>query len=228
MIYKSALMTQASGSMGGITASHNRGGQYFRARVIPVNPGTEWQAAVRIAMAELSNSWLEKLTAVQRDAWDTYAENVPVVNRLGEPISLTGFNHFLRSNIARNQGGGTFLDDAPTTFNLGTFTAPTLTVTELTQATTLTFDNTDAWANENDSHMLAYVSRPQGLTIHYFKGPYRYSGKIDGDAITPPTSPAPLATLFPFSVGQKLFAFVRVTRADGRYSALHRFEALVT
>ncbi|KKM06452.1 hypothetical protein LCGC14_1743870, partial [marine sediment metagenome] len=47
MLFKSGLITQGSGSIGGLTASHNRGGMYFRARTIPTNPATSFQTVVR-------------------------------------------------------------------------------------------------------------------------------------------------------------------------------------
>jgi hypothetical protein len=224
MIYKSALMTQASGSVGGVTASHNRGGQYFRARVIPVNPGTPEQQRVRDILTGLAIRWGEKLSSAQRDTWDTYAANVPVINRLGDSVFLTGLNHYIRSNVGRFQAGLSFVDDAPSTFNLGTFTAPTITATVLTQAVTVAFDNADDWAGETDSAMLGYLSRPAGHSIHYFQGPYRYAGKIEGDDVTPPASPAPLIAPYAFAADQKLFGFFRVVRVDGRCSAPYRLE----
>ena len=49
MLFKSAAFTQASGSVGGLTFAHNRGGMYTRARSIPVNPKTQQTGRCREA-----------------------------------------------------------------------------------------------------------------------------------------------------------------------------------
>jgi hypothetical protein len=66
--------------------------------------------------------------------------------------------------------------------------------------------------------MFGYISRPQNITKNFFRGPYRYAGKIEGDSVTPPTSPATLVSDFPYAAGQRAFLRVRVSRADGRLS----------
>ena len=45
---------QRSGSIGGATWSHNSSGAYIRARSIPVNPNTDRQNAVRVAVRNLA------------------------------------------------------------------------------------------------------------------------------------------------------------------------------
>lgn len=219
MLFKSGLVTQVSGSIGGMTGSHNKGGYYFRARSIPTDPGTTYQTALRTFMAQLANLWGTTLTAPQRTAWEVYAANVTVPNPLGDQISLSGINHYIRSNMPRLQAGLPRVDDGPTTFDLGDFTQPSLTAGDATaNEVDVTFDNTDAWANEDDAAMLLLSSREQGVTINFFKGPYRLAGSIDGDGVTPPTSPAAITSPFPLTAGNRLFAHYRVTRADGRLS----------
>lgn len=223
MKIKSQLVTEASGSIGGITASHNRGGMYFRGRVIPVNPGTPQQAVIRSHMSQLTSLWLNALTAAQRAAWDTYAENTYIPDALGEPRNIGGLGHYVRSNIPRLQAALARVDDAPTIWNLGDFTAPSITsFSEASQELTLAFNVGDDWVDEDEAAMLVYISRPRNASINYFKGPYRFADLIAGDSTTPPTSPATIAAPFPFVAGQRLFAKINVTRADGRYAATFR------
>ena len=94
MLIKSQLITQASGSIGGLVGSHNAGGMYFRARTIPVNPGSAAQIAVRNIVAQLTAAWTADLTAAQRTAWQTYADNVPTTNRLGDSINIPASSAF--------------------------------------------------------------------------------------------------------------------------------------
>lgn len=226
MKFVSALFTTASGKLGGIVASHNAGGQYFRGLVIPTDPATAFQIAVRNSMTILSAGWLDDLTDAQREAWATYAANTPITNVLGAPINVSGLNMYQRTNVPRLQAGLTRLDTAPTTFNFGSFTDPSFAVDTANDEVDVTFADTDAWANEDDSSMLVYGSLPQNQTRNFFKGPYRLLGTIDGDVTTPPSSPAALALSVPVVAGQRVFFRVRVSRADGRLSGEFRGSAV--
>lgn len=218
MLFRGSLIAQASGSVAGNTFSRNRGGQYIRNRATPVNPNTAQQAAVRAIFSDLTNLWSSTLTNSQRNAWNAYAVNVPVLNRLGDSIFLTGFNMYVRSNTPRVQGGLARVDAAPSENNLGSFTPVTMTAEVTSNNIAIIFTNTDDWANEDDSSMLVYGSRSLQQTINFFKGPFRFAGKIDGDATTAPTSPAIVTNDFTNVVGQLIYVRVRITRADGRLS----------
>lgn len=226
MKFKSAAFTQASGSVGGMTFSHNAGGLYVRARSIPTDPASVRQVAVRNAMTQVSAAWIDTLTQAQRDAWETYAANVPLVDRLGDPINVSGLNMYQRTNVIRLQSSLGRLDAAPIIFNLGSFSDPSFAIDTAADEVDVTFVDTDTWANEDDSSMIVFGSLPQNQTINFFKGPYRVLGTIDGDSITPPTSPAALSLSVPVSAGQRDFFRVRVSRADGRLSGEFRGTAV--
>lgn len=227
MKFKPLLGTDLSGSIGGIVASHNRGGAYFRNRVIPVNPGTAFQAVVRGLMATLTSLWLNTLTQVLRDTWDLYAENVLIPDSLGEPRNVGGLGMYVRSNLPRLQAALPRVDTAPGVFNLGDYSSPTIvSVTAATSILSLAFTDTDDWANEDDAAMLVYTARAKNASINFFKGPYRLAGTVLGDGITPPTSPAAITIAFPVVASQKLFIRVNVTRADGRLGSDFRDVAL--
>lgn len=226
-LFKSGIITQASGSIGGNTLSHNRGGLYMRARTVPVNPNTPAQAVVRAQLNNLVNRWANILTAVQRDAWDTYALNTPLTGPLGDPRNVGGIGMYIRGNVPRAVAGLPLVDDGPTIFDTGGFTPATApTATDTADLIGFAYTNTDGWANEDDSAMLIFASRPQNPGVNYFTGPYRYADKIDGDAITPPTSPASVTSPFVFGVGQRMFFRISVSRADGRYSMTQRMTAI--
>lgn len=227
MLYKGSLITAASGKLGGIVASHNAGGQYFRELVIPTDPSTPAQNQVRNALANLSNRWENTLTQVQRDGWNDYGSNVTVLNRLGDPINLSGISNYIRSNVPRSQVTALpRVDDAPATYNVGDFTSPVGIFSEAAQTCSLGFEATDDWVGEDDAGMLVYIGRPQNVGVNFFKGPYRFAGSVDGDSGTPPTSPAAITVPFPFVAGDAMFFYVRVTRADGRLSNVFRDRVL--
>lgn len=219
MLWKSQIFSKLSGRMGGTVASHNRGGQYIRALVTPVNPNSTLQQAVRTIFAGLADQW-SLLTDVQRAQWDDYGENVPVVNRIGDTINLTGFNHYIRSNTPRQQAGLTRIDDGPTVFTLpaaGIVTYTASAVADLILGV-VAFDAGEAWANEDGAALLVFTARQVAPTINFFKGPFNAQAPIEGDAITPPTTPSPVITSDPGNAGNQSFMNYRVTRADGRLS----------
>src|SRR3972149_1576389 len=145
-LFKSALITQASGSIFGMTFSHNRGGAYIRARTVPTNPGSAYQPAVRGFLSQLVNHWQDTLTPEEREAWQYYAENVSVPNALGDPVFLSGLNHYVRANVPRLQAGLTRVDVAPVTFNLALLTNPSFTADASDDDADVAFTNTDEWA----------------------------------------------------------------------------------
>lgn len=228
MLFKSHVFSQASGSVAGLVYSHNQGGQYTRARTLPTNPQTAAQQAVRDAMSQLVVYWQETLSSPQREAWTMYAFNTPTLNRLGDLTKKTGQQMFLRSNIPRLQGGFAIVDDAPTTFDLGTFTPLTTIVPdESSNNISITFDDAANYANQNGAGLLIYQSRPMNPTRNFCKGPYQLLTTIVGNSLTPPTSPATPTALFPQAAGQRIFFRIRQTLADGRLSAIQNIDAFV-
>lgn len=211
------LGTDLSGSVGGITASHNRGGAYFRNRAIPVNPNTVFQQAVRGFLATLTSLWNNTLTAVQRAAWDLYALNVPLLDPLGNPRNVGGLGMYIRSNVPRLQVGLARVDDGPTIFNLGDFSNPTFdTFVAAVETFNVNFTVADTWVSEDGAAMLISSSRSTNPTINFFKGPYRTVAPILGDSGAPPASPVVTLAAFDIAVGNRTFIQIRVSRADGR------------
>jgi hypothetical protein len=226
MLFKGVFQAQASGSVGGLTASHGRSGSYFRQRSIPVNPNTSFQQAMRNITGNLATAWVTTLTDVQRAAWDAYGDAVAMTNRVGDTIYLTGLNHFIRSNAPRIQASEPRVDDAPTIFALTDVTLPSMTISEGTQLVSVAYDNTDAWANEVGGFLKFDLSRPNNPTINYFKGPYRFTDKEIGLAV-PPTSPKTATVPFPVVEGQNVFALLRGALVDGRLSQAIRIGTTV-
>lgn len=215
---------QRSGSIGGTVYSHNRSGAYIRARSIPVNPSTPLQVIARNAARALSIAWENLLTQVQRDAWDVYAANVGWTNALGDAITLTGLNHYIRSNAVSVGLGFGRIDAAPIIFNLATAELALLgSGSEATQQLSIAFDDAAVWANEPGSFQHFYMGLPQNSGIKFFAGPYKYGSSVAG--ITPAVSPKVLTAPFPFAAGQRIWVRSRIMRADGRLSdfAQHDF-----
>jgi len=230
MLFKSQLVTQVSGSVGGTTYSHNKSGMYQRARAIPVNPNSGHQITVRASLTSLVTAWANTLTEAQREGWNMWAANTPFINRLGDAFNISGQNAFIGANTPRLQTISKLstaiaqVNDAPTLYNRGDFTTPSFTAVEL-DTLDITFNNGDDWANEDGAAMLIYMGRPQNASRNFFKGPLRLLAAIEGDSVTAPTSPVSVtyaecaSRAYPLDGGTKIWIIAVVTRADGRYSS---------
>ena len=213
------------GSVGGNTFSRNRYGNYVRSRTKPVDPKSTRQLAARNNIQALTQSWNASLTEAQRAAWALYAENVNVLNALGETISLSGYNMFIRSNAILLGASQSEVHDGPTVFELATSDPSfAVSISEATQNASVTFDNTMDWANEDDAYMVIYQGQPRQATRNFFNGNKRVLGVIEGNATTPPTSPATIAVDWPVVEDHKVAVYGRIVRADGRASEPFRVD----
>lgn len=208
-----------SGRLGGVIASRNRGGPYLRNGTIPINPNTDRQGVVRGAMAFLADRWAQTVTAGQRTAWNLYASNVEMSNRFGEATHLSGYNHYLRSNIIRKMAGWAIIDDGPVDFTIPAHD-PTFAITasEGTQEITYTYDDAMDWADENGGYMIMFQGQPQNPQINFFNGPWRFSHAVQGVNGAPPASPVSGVGPFAIAEGQHQWSYARILRADGRIS----------
>lgn len=218
-----------SGKLGGIVASHNKGGAYFRRKSIPTNPNTVRQQAIKNIFATLVEAWTETLTQAQREAWDVYAQNVPVTDSLGQTINLSGQNWYIGNNTPRLQAGLPTVANAPVVFNRGN--PVTSMATEVlgnpneigtlagNMSTILSINGTAP----DDGDMLIYLGAPQNASRNFFKGPYQLAIALSvaamGDDIAWNTAIAALlnANAVP-TVGQYLPIRVIMVYDDGRVS----------
>lgn len=103
MKFKSPVYSQVSGSVGGLTYAHAASTMYARARSLPTNPNTTRQVGIRGAVTALSARWNQVLTQAERDGWIAYANASPVTNKLGDPLTLSGQQMYIRCNAVRAQ-----------------------------------------------------------------------------------------------------------------------------
>lgn len=218
MLFKSLLLSQASGSIAGAVFSHNGGGMYMRARATPTNPNTSAQQAVRNGMAAAVFAWSNTLTNAQRENWNTYAFNTPTLNRLGESTHKTGQQMFIRGAVPRIQAGLSLPVAAPTSFDVGDFTMPAaLGADASTGALDGDLNPLDEWALQADAFIFVYQSRPQNATRTFGKGPYQLGTIVEGAPLAAPIN-FTYTSLFPMAAGQRMFFKFNVSRPDGRWS----------
>ncbi len=98
MKFQSQIITAGSGSIGGTTYGHNKGGMYMRGRGIPYNPNSARQQATRGHFAFYANNWSTSLTQAQRDLWNAYAQTHTVKGPFGEDVYINGISWFIMFN----------------------------------------------------------------------------------------------------------------------------------
>jgi hypothetical protein len=106
------MVSAVSGSVGGQTFSRNRGGQYVRARAIPITSTTTYALAAKARLSTASSAW-QGLTAGERQAWAQWANANPVVNTLGNSITLTGQQGFVGNHTRLSLAGVATLTTPP-------------------------------------------------------------------------------------------------------------------
>jgi len=235
------IATNLSGTLGGIVASRNRYGSYFRQHVIPVDPATSLQNAIRTDFTTLVNLWTNTLTSTLRDAWNTWAANTPFTDVIGNEIFITGQNAYIRSNVPRLQAGLARQDTAPILFNNGN--PPTSVqgilggigigdVLPIDGATISMQVNVAGNASDNGD-LIFQVGKPLNVARNFFKGPYQFvaataiaaaaasANIIDGVAI-------PATTSGPLALAEKRPMRIRIAYDDGRLSVPWAILAIVT
>lgn len=222
-------IVDARGSLAGNVFSRNKSGAYARARVVPVNPNSSRQSAIRAIVADVTQRWLSVLTGSQRDAWEVFASNVPAKNKLGEVINLSGFNQFVKSNIAANNAALPDIAAGPVIFDLpGEDPDFDATIDAGTGKVSVVFDDARAWVDEDEAGMIIQCGIPVNASIKFFDGPYRHAGIILGDSVAAPTTPdATIDVPFEVADGQQVFVRGKIIRADGRLSDWFRVSTIV-
>lgn len=143
-----------SGSIAATTHSHNRAGQYTRNRRSPVQPvGSGRRAVVRAAFASASAGW-SGLTNVQREAWNSFADSHPITDSLGQSVTLTGHQMYVRVTTSCSNVGLTILTTPPASLALPDLSGASMAYSVAAGAT---FDDYTGAAGQ----MIAFaVSRP--------------------------------------------------------------------
>ena len=208
MKFKPLLGTDLSGHVGGLVASHNTYGTYFRRLVKPVNSKTPAQQAQRSALAAISQAW-RGLGALLIGAWN--AATVTKTSRKGDKVSLTGQAAFMYVNVLRRRTGLAVLTSPPSAVAGAAMTPPTVAFTSASTVT-VTFNATDEW-------------NASGGAVILSGGPLNSAGKTylqPARAVTtiafPAASPQTVTLPFAVAIGARVRIEFHATGPDGRQS----------
>ena len=222
----------ASGSVGAVTYSHNRGGAYIRSLAIPTNPNTPAQTLTRNRLSGLSQGW-KTLTQSQRLAWGALATSLPQVNALGDTFTLSGQQLYIGYNQFRLYASLAVVAEAPTLDAAPIVTPGTLTVTgsatPASRVMTLAYNPVIATGQS----LRIYATAPSSAGIQYFKqSQYRLIGVF----AAPQTSPINIKTAYEtvFGVlaasvaGSKISVRITPVSVNGLPGAQVRVDAIAT
>lgn len=213
LLWSGSFVTRGSGAVGEVVASHNRGGQYLRARVTPEDPETTLQLEARDALAEVSALWSTGLTPEERSSWDEYAAGSFSRNALGAKIQLTGQQQFIRSNMIRVYFGLSTIDLGPTVFGypIGAVWNDVFTLSSA-PSLNLLMEAIPA------GYLFAwFLGEPQTAAVNFFRGPWRKIQTGSGPGLLTSTLP------FTLAAGQRCWLYARVLAPDGRLSSRVQF-----
>lgn len=215
-LIRSSTISSISGSIGGTTYARNRGGAYARNRTVPINPNSTSQTRARSSLGARSGQWSSVLTAGQRASWAAFAETQSVLNRLGESITLTGQQAYVRANTLLALAGETLVTVPPP------ITPPEITIDGGIEASydVSTPGVTLQLNGAVSGVMLCFCGPAQAAGASSLKVPFRYFGKFEMDGDDEVTALAePAARVF--SVGDRMaWRFVLVTTAGARSNDL--------
>lgn len=218
MKFTSQVYSAASGSIGGITYSRNRGGMYTRARAVPTNPNSVRQVAARAGFSAAVRLWTEDLTGAQRDGWRTYADATPFTDSLGSPLVLTGQQAFVRS-ISALIGAGIEPSNlsAPTIFNTGPFTPTGGSGASYTPATNIFEFDFSSWdgLTADVAFALIQVGLPANLSANGVPSRFRLGA---GGTVNTGNPTLEFLSPWPSSEGKNVTFKVRLYRVDNRLS----------
>lgn len=225
------MVTAASGLLGGVIFSHNKGGAYTKAFAVPTNPDTLRQQDVRSDFASLVVAWVNDLTQLQRDGWNDFAEITPRLNALGETVFWSGQQTYISVNATLLQAALTRQDDNPpiaaapppdTVFDIAS-------VASSPDQIVFNFDDTALWTAIDGAALLLYMGRPRSPGVVNVKVPFRFVAAILGSSTTAPTSPS---DVFPspwsLSSGDLVFAEGRIVLPNGLQTARFRTDDAIT
>ena len=188
MKFRSTLFAELRGSMAGMTAARNKGGNYLRARATPTNPDSTAQQRARQAFAEAVQAW-DALTGAQRTSWAGYAVETPVMDKLGQEIRHAGRSWYIAQHAFLTNAGATPATNAPATPGLLAIGEPSVAL-ELDDANGLTVAFGNGTVPSSAVSLIAQIGPPLSPGVTYFKGPYTQVGAVTTNEFSAEAIPA--------------------------------------
>lgn len=103
MLFKSELFTEASGSIGTVTAGNTSAGLMLRSKPNKIQKPTADQIIYQNAVKDANNAWKEKLTTEALNSWQAYANEQNRINASGNIPKVSAYTAYFRGAVLIRQ-----------------------------------------------------------------------------------------------------------------------------
>lgn len=195
-------VSDVRGATGGVVFSKNRGGNYTRKHITPVNPKSTSQTSQRALFAQFSQQW-RTLTAAQRTAWNNAVAGYAKTDIFGALRNPTGAQLFIQVNCNLLASGGTAITSPAAPKGVSVVTLTSMTYTSGTPALTAVFSANVPAA----TRVIVFATAPQSAGVNFVKSQLRVISTLAAAAATPANLLSAYNTKFGAvgAVGTKIF-----------------------
>lgn len=109
IIQYTALVNQIRGKLNGSVFNRSRNANTLQSKQMPPKRLSSLQSRHRAVFSSVQRSW-KTLSSPNHAAASLAAANNPTVDRFGNEVVLSGYNHWVKANLIRRQAGLEILD----------------------------------------------------------------------------------------------------------------------
>ena len=190
-----------SGKVAGSVYSRNNAGAYIRTHVIPTKVVSTATNFVRGIMTTLSQAY-GALTAAQQTAWATWAGTHPVVDRIGQSITLQASAAFIKLNHRILQLGSAQIANPPIDNPPAGVTGQAVVASEVGASCSVSWTSGLAGAN---NHVVVWIAMLDSAGRNYYRDKIKLVYYGAADSATPLDVAAEVVTRFgTILAGQKI------------------------
>jgi hypothetical protein len=200
-----AIVVDGRGKLNGHVFTKNRQGSAMRGKVTPINRRSLTQQTARNLFASISQAW-RGLTAAQRAAWESAAQDFSKHNIFGDGYKPTGKNLHMLINRNLQVAGSATVSSPPAATAPGALTSAAL-ATMSTTVMTVSFAPTPVPAN---NALIIEATRPLSPGVSFVKSQFRYIALVAAAATSPANTFSAYTGVFGTPVATK-FVYIRVT-----------------
>jgi len=204
-----SIVSDIRGKHGGLVFSKNRGGNYTRRKVTPVNPKSTSQVTSRALFAQLAQQW-RTLTQASQNSWIAAVTGYAKTNIFGDLKNPTGTQLFIKVNANLVVSGGAKITTPAAPKGVSVVTIGALTYTSGTPALSLAYSaNVPAL-----TRIIVSATPPLSAGVNFVKSQFRVISTLAAAAASPANILSAYTTKFGAvgAVGTKIF--VRIQFVD--------------
>jgi len=220
------MIGEISGKLNGSVFAKNRGGNYIRTKVSPVNARTAAQLQARNLLSGYSQAW-RNLTQTQRDSWNSASSDWSLATVFAQGATATGHGLFVTLNTNTNLAGGSPLTLPPN--KVGAAPIQAFIGIGAVQDGAITLDMIPGSVPADHT---MYIESTQGMSagISNANSKFRFIGVLEADSATDEDLASVYATKFgAVSAGQKIFFRIKfINKNTGEVSLPVTANTIVT